>query len=101
VDACLERGESVILEIDVQGGYSVKRLFPDAVLIFVEPPSWDTLVERLKGRGTESAESLALRLQTARKELEQADTYDVRIVNDNLEEATEELARTLEKYERN
>lgn len=101
VDACLERGESVILEIDVQGGYSVKRQFPDAVLVFIEPPSWETLVKRLEGRGTESAESLALRLQTARWELEQADTYDVRIVNDDLEEATEELVRTLEKYERN
>ena len=99
VEECLNRGESVILEIDVQGGNNVRREFPDVVRIFVEPPSWDVLVRRLEGRGTESPESLALRLKTARRELALADTYDVRIVNDDLDEATSLLARTLETYE--
>ena len=99
VDACLARGESVVLEIDVQGGNSVRRVFPDVVRIFVEPPSWEVLVSRLEGRGTETPESLALRLQSARRELDLAGTYDVRIVNDDLEEATHALAATLEKYE--
>ena len=99
IDACLSRGESVVLEIDVQGGNNVKKVFPDVVRVFVEPPSWDVLVERLVGRGTESEESLALRLQTAKRELSLADTYDVRLVNDDLDEATAELSQILEKYE--
>ena len=99
VDACLARGESVILEIDVQGGESVRKVYDECVRIFIEPPSWDVLVERLKGRGTESEESLRIRLNTARRELELADTYDVRIVNDDLDVAVEELAHTLNIYE--
>lgn len=99
VDACLLRGESVVLEIDVQGGANVVRLYPSAVRIFIEPPSWETLVERLRGRGTEDEESLAIRLRTAKSELLLAHTYDVRIVNDNLDEAVRELACTFEKYE--
>lgn len=99
VDDCLARGESVVLEIDVQGGTHVRHVYPDAVLIFIEPPSWDTLVSRLRGRGTESEESLALRLNTAKGELALAHTYDVRIVNDDLDEAVDELARTFERFE--
>lgn len=99
VEACFGRGESVILEIDVQGGFNVRKAYPDVVLIFIEPPSWDVLVERLRGRGTESEESLAIRLNTARGELELADTYDVRIVNDDLDAAVDELARTLDRFE--
>lgn len=99
VDACLTRGESVILEIDVQGGTNVLKVYPDAVRIFIDPPSWDVLVERLRGRGTESEESLAIRLNTAKSELALAHTYDVRIVNDDLNTAVDELERTLERYE--
>lgn len=99
VDACLSRGESVVLEIDVQGGNNVKRAYPDVVRIFIEPPSWEVLVGRLRGRGTESEESLNIRLRTAQGELALAHTYDVRIVNDDLDEAVAELERTLERYE--
>lgn len=99
VDACLARGDSVILEIDMQGGQSVRRVYPDAVLIFIEPPSWDVLVERLRGRGTETEESITVRLTTAKRELAQAHTYDVRIVNDDLEEAVCELERTMDTFE--
>ena len=99
VDACIARGESVILEIDVQGGENVAKAYPDVVRIFIEPPSWDVLVNRLRNRGTESEQSLAIRLNTARGELEKAHTYDVRIVNDNLDEAVAELDRTLGAYE--
>ena len=99
VDACLQRGESVILEIDMQGGLNVLRQYPDTVRIFIEPPSWDVLVQRLRDRGTESEESLAIRLNTAKEELKHASTYDVRIVNDNLDAAVEELELTLEKFE--
>ncbi len=89
----------MILEIDVQGGESVRKVYDACVRIFIEPPSWDVLVERLRGRGTESEESLRIRLNTARRELELADTYDVRIVNDDLDVAVEELAHTLNIYE--
>ena len=99
VERFLAKGNSVILEIDVQGGDNVRRVFPDAVRIFVEPPSWEVLVERLRGRGTESEASLKLRLKNARRELDYAHTYDVRIVNDDLDEAVEKLMQTLEKYE--
>ena len=99
VDACLGRGESVILEIDVQGGQSVKLLYDDFVRIFIEPPTWDVLVERLRGRGTEDEHSLAIRLNTARGELALAHTYDVRIVNDDLDDAVRQLMQTLEQFE--
>lgn len=99
VDACLARGESVVLEIDVQGGNNVSKVYTDAVRIFIMPPSWDTLVARLRGRGTESEQSIAIRLRTARAELALADTYDVRIVNDDLDTAVDELYRTFDKYE--
>ena len=101
VTACLDRGESVILEIDVQGGQNVAKVYPDAVRIFIEPPTWDTLEQRLRKRGTESEESLALRLKTAKRELKLAHTYDVRIVNDDLDTATDELDQTIERYETN
>lgn len=100
VDRVLAAGNSVILEIDIQGGQSVKRVYPNVVRIFVEPPSWDTLVERLRGRGSETEESLALRLETAKRELSLADTYDVRIVNDDLDVAVTEFVSIVERYER-
>lgn len=100
VDRCLAAGKSVVLEIDVQGGGNVKRIYPDVVRVFIEPPSWDVLVERLRGRGTEDEASFKLRLEDARHELELAPTYDVRIVNDDLDVATRQLADTFESYER-
>lgn len=99
VDACLSRGDSVILEIDMQGGQNVRKAYPDAVLIFIDPPSWDVLVQRLRGRGTESEESLAVRLNTAKRELAHAHTYDVRIVNDDLDQAVCDLERTMDTFE--
>lgn len=99
VEQRLAQGESIVLEIDVQGGNNIKSLFPDAVRIFIAPPSWDVLVERLRGRGTESEASVTLRLKTAKAELALADTYEVKITNDDLEVAVLELANTIERYE--
>ncbi len=99
VDRCLAEGHSVVLEIDVQGGDNVRRIYPDVVRVFIEPPSWEVLVDRLRGRGTEDEASFNLRMADARQELDLAPTYDERIVNDDLDEATQELARTFEKYE--
>ena len=99
VDGKLAAGFSVILEIDVQGGRSVRAIYPDVVRIFIEPPSFEVLEARLRGRGTEDERSLAIRLANAKGELDQAAEYDVRIVNDTLEEALAELDATIERYE--
>ncbi len=101
VDRNLSAGKSVILEIDVQGALNVRKVFPDAVLVFIEPPSMEVLEQRLRGRETESEESLRLRLADAAGELELAPRYDERIVNDDLERATSELLQVLESHEMN
>ncbi|OUP07837.1 guanylate kinase [Collinsella sp. An2] len=96
----LSAGASVILEIDVQGALQVKERFPEAILIFIKPPSLEELRARLVGRGTETPESIELRLANARKELALADRYDKVLVNDDRERACEELVSILQSYER-
>lgn len=91
----LEKGNDVILEIDVQGAKQVKSRFPEARLIFIEPPSMEVLSERLRGRGTESSEQLALRTAKAKEELSHASEYDLCVVNDDLEEAIEQIEEYL------
>ncbi len=100
VERVLSTGESVVLEIDVQGGLSVRAVMPDAVLVFVEPPSMEELERRLRGRGTEDEKSVELRLANARTEMGHADEYDVRIVNDDLERACDELEDVIHTYEK-
>lgn len=100
VERVLAGGESVVLEIDVQGGLSVRAAMPDAVLVFVEPPSMEELERRLRGRGTEDEEQVRLRLANARAELAHAGDYDVRIVNDDLERACAELEAVIHAYEK-
>ena len=95
----LDGGSSVILEIDVQGGLQVKEKLPEAVLIFIEPPSAEELERRLRTRATDSAETIERRLKEAAHELELGKRYDEHIVNDELELAVEELAATIERYE--
>ena len=101
VTSKLDAGTSLILEIDVQGALQVKEKVPEAVLVFIEPPSLDVLRERLIGRGSETDETLATRLADAEEELALASRYDAVIVNDDLDAATSELARAIENYERN
>ncbi len=86
----LSQGLSVILEIDVQGAMSVLRHYPEAVTIFIEPPSLEVLEERLRARRTESEEAIARRLATARFELSMAPQYRYRVVNRELEDAVEQ-----------
>ena len=95
VREALDRGDSVVLEIDVKGADEVRRRYPDAVSIFILPPDRATLQKRLAGRGTESAEAFAKRLAQAESELESADRYDYRIINDRLENAVAEFQRVL------
>lgn len=96
----MAEGSSVVLEIDVQGGLNVRKVYPDVVLVFIEPPSTEELERRLRGRGTEDESSIELRLANANHEMELASLYDVRIVNDDLERATDELVSTIDLYEK-
>ena len=99
VERVLAAGSSVVLEIDVQGGLSVRASMPDAVLVFVEPPSVEELERRLRGRGTEDESQIETRLQNARSEMDRAPEYDVRIVNDDLDRACSELEEVIHTYE--
>lgn len=84
-------GRPVLLEIEVQGARQVRQSVPDALLVFLEPPSWEVLTERLVGRGTESPVAVARRLQAARDELAAAEEFDRRLVNADVQETAEAL----------
>jgi guanylate kinase len=99
VDSRLEAGHSVILEIDVNGALNVKRMNPDAVLVFIAPPSLEVLEERLRGRGTETEEQIALRLARVEMEMAAAEQYDEVVVNDDLETAVNQLDALMDRYE--
>ncbi|MFI7274798.1 guanylate kinase [Streptomyces sp. NPDC049879] len=87
----LERGEPVLLEIDLQGARQVRASMPDARLVFLAPPSWDELVRRLTGRGTEPPEVIERRLAVARTELAAETEFDVTLVNTSVEAVAAEL----------
>ncbi len=95
----LERGQDVVLEIDWQGALNIKRLFPDAVLIFILPPSWEELERRLVGRGEDAAEVIERRLSNARLEVSKAREFDFVIINGCFEDAQAEL-RTVVQAQR-
>ena len=95
VRAAVERGERVILEIDLQGARQVRERLPQARLVFIAPPSWDELVHRLVGRGTETAAQRERRLLTARTELAAAAEFDHTVVNDDLGRAVDDLVSLL------
>ena len=93
----LDAGVSCLLEIDLAGARQVKRAVPDARLVFLAPPSWDELVRRLTGRGTEPAEVLERRLATAREELAAADEFEVTLVNTSVEDVCRQLVALMEQ----
>ncbi len=88
----LSRGIDVILDIDVQGAAQVRKRFPTAISIFILPPSWQALEERLLKRGSESRERIALRLRNAMQEMESVSSYDYTVVNDILDDAFRSLS---------
>ena len=90
VDAMVA-GKDVLLEIDLQGARQVKRNLPGASLVFIAPPSWEELVRRLEGRGTEDAAQVERRLATARVEMEVRDEADFVVVNDRIEDTAQAL----------
>jgi guanylate kinase len=91
VERCLDAGRSVVLEIEVQGAQQVRAAQPDSVQIFIAPPGRDDLRSRLEGRGTDSAEAIDSRLETAELELAVQGDFDHRVVNDDLGRASAEL----------
>ncbi|HEY5430037.1 MAG TPA: guanylate kinase [Solirubrobacteraceae bacterium] len=89
----LGRGEPIVLEIEVQGARQVREAMPEAVAVFIAPPSRDALRARLVGRGTDAAEQVEQRMQTAESELEAQPEFSRVVINDRLEQATDELER--------
>ena len=87
----LEEGCDVILEIEVQGAMQVHAKRPDAVMVFIAPPSFEELANRLRGRGTEDEAKVQKRLETARGELAQQDKFDYVVVNDTVDRAVDEI----------
>ncbi len=96
VESQLEAGKDVILEIEIQGALKIKEQFPEALLLFVMPPSAQELKRRLVGRGTETAEVIHNRLQRAVKESEEMEAYDYLLINDNLEECAASMHQLIQ-----
>lgn len=92
IDEVLAEDRPAILEIDLDGARQVKKTMPQAQFIFMAPPSWDELIARLVGRGTETAEERERRLRTAKLEMAAADEFDLVIVNDEVNRTVQELA---------
>lgn len=91
VEHMLMLGQDVMLEIDPQGAKAVKKQMPDAVLVFIMPPSFNELENRIRGRGTENEEQIITRLSCAINEINTLDAYDYVIVNDNIDDAVKDL----------
>ena len=91
VETLLAAGKDVVLEIDYQGALQIRTLFPAALLVFILPPGWDELAQRLRGRGEDAAEVIAQRLANARHEVAQAPKFDFVIINGSLDKALAEL----------
>ncbi len=98
VENILSEGRDAVLEIDVQGALQVKRSMPEAVLIFILPPTEDELRDRLDRRGTEKGEDLKKRLDEARNEILMSERYDHLVVNDDIEAALDTLEKIIMSY---
>ena len=93
----VDKGINVILEIDVNGAFNIKKKYPEALLIYIAPPSIEVLKQRLIDRGTEDEETIENRLEIAREELKRIDFYDVVVINDDLEKAISEVKESILK----
>lgn len=103
IDEQVAAGKIVVLDIDVQGKTQLDKIYPDAKGIFIEVPSWEVLEARLRNRGTDSDEAIALRLENARKEQDYArfeGKYDYFIVNDKLDKAVDKIDMILKQLQR-
>ena len=95
VEEALDDGRLALLEIDLQGARQVRESMPEALFVFLQPPSWDELVRRLVGRGTETDEERERRLETARRELAAIDEFDEIVTNSEIQTAADELVRLM------
>ena len=84
-----------MLTIDPQGAVSIRKIYPNGVFIFVVPPTWQILLKRLKRRGTDDARSLSIRIKNAKKELRMVKHYDYIVINDQLNQAVQDVAAML------
>ena len=98
VDEALAAHRMALLEIDLQGARQVRARMPEALFVFLAPPSWDELVRRLVGRGTEDEEERTRRLETAKVEMAAEQEFDVTIVNDDVRRAAEELVSLMRSH---
>jgi len=98
IDRALAAGQHIIFDVDVKGGLSIKRLYPDALLIFIRPPSAEVLYERLRSRHTENDAALARRMERVPMELELGKQFDKQVTNDVLNQAIEEVQRLVQNY---
>ena len=96
VNENLENGKSVLLEVDVKGALNIKKIYPNSILVFIAPPSFEELVLRLKNRKTETEEDLKKRIERAKMELSLKDKFDYFVVNNQLETAILEVKRIIE-----
>jgi guanylate kinase len=97
IDRALGSGESLLFDVDVKGGLSIKELYPEAVLVFIQPPSVEDLFERLRNRHTEDAATLARRMERVPMEFSLGERFDHRVVNDVLERAIDEVDRIVQE----
>lgn len=95
VREALEAGRPVLAEVDLAGARAIKRLMPEAATVFLAPPSWEVLVERLTGRGTETQDVIERRLLTAREELDAQSEFDTVVVNEDVDQAVATIAAIL------
>ena len=91
VNECLERGENVLLEIDTKGALNIKRLMPDAKLIFILPPSLEELEARLRGRNTETEDAIQKRLASIKQEIQNSKQFDFSVINDTVDNTVKKL----------
>lgn len=98
VDKALRNGKHLLFDVDVKGGLSIRRQYPDALMIFIRPPDMEVLTQRLQNRRTESDETLARRLERVPMELEMGATFAHQIVNDDLEKAVGEVQKIIHTY---
>lgn len=98
VDSYRKKGTGVVLVIDVQGGEHVKKLYPESVGIFVKPSKFETIEQRLRGRGTETEANIQKRLNNAKSELAHEKDYDHTLINDDLDTATNDLSTLIQSY---
>ena len=93
----LEKGNDVILDIEVQGFEQIKKKMPEAISIFIVPPSLEALRQRLEGRGTDSQETIARRIEQAQKELKMVGRYDHVVINDIVDKAVNEILSIMDR----